>query len=70
MTLASRNRGIVPIIGEIASANLVGMADRVVVGRMTSVPPCRLKQHTERVWTSPEKPSDSLKEGSHIAKTD
>ena len=37
VTLASHNRGIIPIIGEIASVNLVGMDDRVVVGRMTSV---------------------------------
>ena len=39
VTLASHNRGIIPIIGEIASANLVGMVDRVVVGRMASLPP-------------------------------
>ena len=37
VTLASHNRGIIPIIGEIVSANLVGTVDRVVVGRMTSV---------------------------------
>ena len=37
VTFASHNRGIIPIIGEIASVNLVGMDDRVVVGRMTSV---------------------------------
>ena len=70
VTLASHNRGIIPIIGEIASVNLVGTVDRVVVGRMTSVPPCRLKQHTEHVWTSPEKPRSTLNQGSHIATID
>ena len=39
VALASHNRGIIPIIGEIVSVNLVGTVDLVVVGRMTSVRP-------------------------------